>query len=59
MGKYNDGAYSIGIINNPLTHSVYVNDEYFIAQPPVGMQDLITEGGDFIMTESANFLTTE
>ena len=44
----------------PLVHSVFNNDfdngEPF---PPGGSEDLITEGGVFILTEGLDFLTTE
>lgn len=48
------------LTNNPLTHSLYVDDySYHAAPTPPGSSEFITENGDLLITENGNEFITE
>ena len=50
----------MNVKDNPLKFSPFVQGESFgEATPPIGQEDIITEGGVFILTEGDAFITTE
>lgn len=59
MALYNNSSYTIGVVNNPITDSVYFQSSQFVSVQPVTQQNLATEAGLDISTEDLNFLTTE
>lgn len=51
---------AMSVVYNPLTDSPYVQQEDIgFTYPPPGADDLLTEGGTFILTEGLAFITTE
>lgn len=50
----------MGIVNNPLTNSVFVDDYNYLSAPtPPGSDERITEAGEIRITEAGEIRITE
>jgi hypothetical protein len=57
---FNNAPFSMGVVNNPLTRSVYsaYEEEGGFPVPPSDAF-IITQTGDFVITEDGNRMITE
>lgn len=58
MSLYNNGTYTMGVVNNPLVEGLYNSDQFFGPVHPFPPGDLfkLLDGTNFLLLDNTNFL---